>query len=52
LCECIEESHDVGSAEMTYTRSFPFNRLTLAGHTLWVGKIFGKDAEAVAGYLS
>jgi len=37
---------------MTYTRSFPFNRLTLAGHTLWVGKIFGKDAEAVAGYLS
>ena len=48
----IEASHDMGGAEVTYSRSFPFNRLTVAGRTLWVGKIFGKDAEAVAGYSS
>ncbi len=48
----IEESHPRGSVNITYSRSLPFNRLTIAGHTLWVGKAFGKGAEAMVGYSS
>jgi len=48
----IEESHDLGSVDVTCKHSFPFTRLTVAGRTLWVSWIFRKDADEVAGNSS
>jgi hypothetical protein len=48
----LTEKHDIGEVVLELDRSVPFNRLTLrstsnqTGRTLWVAKLYRKDAEA------
>lgn len=47
--KALVESYPVGSVDMTLDGSIPWSRLKLAGRTLWVGKAYREDAEAVIG---
>lgn len=44
----VEAKHALGSVEVVAERKLPFTSLRVGDRQLWVGKVYGGDAEEVA----